>query len=271
MHIVCDIGGTKTRIAGSRDLEHFDEPIILDTPEKYEEGISLIEESIKHLVAGDTVEGIAMGVTGVLVEGKKSVVHSNVEDWNGRAIADDLASAFGARVYLENDTALVGLGEAVFGAGAGTSLVMYMTVSTGVNAVRIVDGRIDRAAFGFETGDQYLFLGDTPMHLGELISGKAISLKYGMHPRELGKDWPEWDRLARIAAFGIYNSIVHWSPERIVLGGSMFNEIGISVDRIRDVLKEINVKYPTLPNVVHSSLGEVGGLWGGLALLKQMA
>jgi len=49
----------------------------------------------------------------------------------------------------------------------------------------------------------------------------------------------------------------------------MFNEIGIKVDRVAAHVAEILKKFPVAPNIVHSSLGDVGGLWGGLALLRQ--
>jgi len=270
MYIVADIGGTKMRIAGTATLDRFKDPVILNTPESYEEGIALIIKTIRQISQGGDVEAIAMGLAGVLVNGRRSLVHSNVTDWNGRSIADDIEEAFPTRVLLENDTALVGLGEAVFGAGTGSRLLMYMTVSTGVNAIRIVNGSIDKATLGFETGDQYLFVDGAPGQLGDLISGKAVSLRYGVHPRELGQDSPVWEELAHLTSYGIYNSIVHWSPDRVVLGGSMFNKIGIPIDTIRKTLEEINVKYPSIPEVVHSSLGDLGGLYGGLARLRQL-
>ena len=41
----------------------------------------------------------------------------------------------------------------------------------------------------------------------------------------------KWEELAETFAIGLHNTILHWSPDRVVLGGSMFNEIGISVER----------------------------------------
>jgi glucokinase len=270
MYIVADIGGTRTRIAASRDLETLGEPVLFDTSQEYEKGIEAIVHAVRTLSAGETIETMAMSLPGVIVREKRSLFGSNLPEWDGRSIADDLEAALATRVHVENDAGLVGLGEAVYGAGAGVSIVMYMTVSTGVNAARIIDQRIDRSVFGSETGEQYVLIDAKPMQLGQLISGKAIAKKYGMKPRELGKDSPVWEELARLTAFGLYNSIVHWSPERVVLGGSMFNEIGISVERIAEHVRSINTKYPQLPEIVHSKLGEVGGLWGGLAYLKQL-
>jgi predicted NBD/HSP70 family sugar kinase len=47
----------------------------------------------------------------------------NLPRWNGAALADDLEAALGTQVILENDTALVGLGEATVGAGKGAAVV----------------------------------------------------------------------------------------------------------------------------------------------------
>ena len=270
MYIVADIGGTKMRIAGSGDLEKFTEPIILDTPVHYDDGISEIVRTVRQIAKEAPVEAVVLGLSGVIVRKKRNVFDSNTPDWDNRPIAEDIESAFSTNVHMENDTALVGLGEAVYGAGKDAAIVVYMTVSTGVNAARIVDGYIDRAVFNSETGDQYLFVDGKPAQLGELISGAAISRKYGMAPKELGKVNPIWEELAQLTAYGLYNSIVHWSPDRVVLGGSMFNEIGISIESIREHLAAINKKYPELPEVVHSTLTDIGGLYGGMARLKQL-
>jgi predicted NBD/HSP70 family sugar kinase len=148
--------------------------------------------------------------------------------------------------------------------------VVYVTVSTGVNGVRIVDGRIDRSSFGFEIGGQYLGMGEHAVTLEALVSGRAVSEKYGTHPRDLGADSPVWDELAGHLAYGLNNTILHWSPDRVVLGGSMFNDIGISVDRVRSHLEAVIMKIDTVPEIVHCSLGDFGGLYGGLALLRNV-
>jgi predicted NBD/HSP70 family sugar kinase len=272
MYIVADIGGTKTRIAGSRDLETFSDPVILDTPQSYSDGLAALVAAAQKITGGEPIEAIAAGVKGVLSEDKTTPLtapQNILRDWREKPLAHDLESSLGARVVrLENDTALVGLGEAVHGAGRGASIVAYITVSTGVNGARIVEGAIDRGRA--EIGGQYLQVGDAPKSLEDLISGAAISEKYGVHPKQIDKDSPVWEELARIAAFGVHNTILHWSPDRVVLGGSMFNEIGIPVPRVSFHVESIMHKFPHIPEIVHSSLADIGGLWGGLALLKQL-
>ncbi|MEN9413636.1 MAG: hypothetical protein RLZZ342_723 [Candidatus Parcubacteria bacterium] len=259
MYILLDIGGTKTRIAGSVDLNTFSEPLILDTPQGYDEAIARISEAALQVSGGIALRGAVVGKPGT----------RHLPQWQGRNFQTDIESALHTKVQIENDTALVGLGEAVYGAGKGAPLCVYYTISTGVNGVRIVEGTIDTARVGFEVGGQYLGTGETLNTLEELVSGGAIHNRYAMHPRDLGKDNPLWEELARTLAIGIHNSILHWSPDRVVIGGSMMNEIGISVPRVAEHVKALMRKFPAVPEIVHSSLGDIGGLWGGMALLKQ--
>jgi predicted NBD/HSP70 family sugar kinase len=270
MYIVADIGGTKTRVAGSRDLEKFDEPVIIDTIQEYDQGINALADAITKALAGEKIEEIAIAMAGILSHDKRMVTGArHLPFWRSHDIVGDLERKFNTKVHMENDTAQVGLGEAVFGAGRGVQIAVYITVSTGVNGVRVVDGKIEPAALGFEIGAQYLSMGDDPRSLEDLISGKAISEKYAVaSPKMIAADSPVWEELAEYCAYGVHNTILHWSPHRVVLGGSMFNEIGIKVDRVQAHVHHLMRKFPEVPEIVHSSLGDLGGLWGGLAILK---
>lgn len=271
MYILLDIGGTKTRIAGSKDLETFGEPAIFPTPQKYKEALAAMVEHARAAAGEGKIEKMVAGVPVRLSHNKRIIVHAqNIPDWTGKALAEDLEHALGGSMTLENDCALVGLGEALYGAGKDVSILVYFTISTGVNAVRIVRGKIDLSTSGFEIGDQYLIPDHEAKVLGDMISGKAITERFGVaSPRDLGKEHPVWEELAQTLAFAINNTIMYWSPERIVIGGSMMNEIGISIDRVKFHLRAILKDVP-MPEIVHSSLGDVGGLWGGMARLKQL-
>ena len=41
MYILFDIGGTKTRVVASEDLETYGEPIKFETPKSFDEGIDV--------------------------------------------------------------------------------------------------------------------------------------------------------------------------------------------------------------------------------------
>jgi glucokinase len=272
MYILADIGGTKMRFALSTDGKSIGESHIVDTPETYVHGLTSIIEAMRHIAGEHKISHAILGVAGVLAPDRLSMLSSeHLSAWAGHPLIHDLESVLGTSypIMLENDTALVGLGEAVYGAGKGASIVAYMTVSTGVNGVRVVDGRLETLAFGFEIGGQYLAHETELVTLEDLISGSAVERIHGKHPRDLGKDNLLWENLARTTAIGVHNTILHWSPHRVVLGGSMFNDIGIPVESVKKYVQQILKKLPKAPEIVHSSLKDEGGLYGGLARLIQ--
>lgn len=271
MFVTIDIGGTKTRIGRADNVDGLASVDIFRTSHTYREGLCTLVEAVRK-IAGGKPRGVAVGAPGVLSRDKRRIVHApNLPDWSGAALADDLAAALGVPVIMENDTALVGIGEAAVGAGKGVAIVAYVTISTGVNGARIVDGALDRTAFGFEIGEQLMGQDASARTLEELASGRAIENRFGAPPATLGKDHPVWEELAGIVAIGLHNTIAYWSPERIVVGGSMMREVGIRLDRIEARLGLLKRKNPVLPDICPAALGDLGGLWGGLVRLRRLS
>ena len=92
----------------------------------------------------------------------------------------------------------------------------------------------------------------------------------GKKPKEI-TDPAFWDDMARVLAIGINNTIVHWSPDVVVLGGSMITgEPAIPVDATERYLHDMLKVYPQLPPVKKSELGDHGGLWGALEYAKTL-
>lgn len=278
MYILFDIGGTNMRIAVSRDGATFGTPKIVSTPKDFDEGMRTLKGEALLLADGEKITALGGGIAGALSRDRSTFLNGpHLGGWNGKPIKKTLEDLFGAPAFIENDTAIVGLGEAVVGAGKGHSIVAYVTVSTGVGGARIVDGRIDVSAIGFEPGHQIIDADGTlckatvcglGLDLEGAVSGTAIFLRYNKKPKEI-TDEKFWDEMARVLAFGLNNTIVHWSPDIVVIGGSMMNQIGIPVDRVRAHLKGILRIYPELPLIEHSALADVGGLHGALHFVKQ--
>jgi len=266
------------RVASSRNGMTFGEPKIIPTPKDFDDGMKTLKEAALSLTEGEEVSAVGGGIAGTLSRDRAVFVNGpHLQGWNGKPIKKALEELFGAPAFVENDTAIVGLGEAVAGAGKGHAIVVYMTVSTGVGGTRIVDGKIDVSAMGFEPGHQIIDAGGAlhettvagrGIDLEGYISGTAVSARYGKKPKEI-TDLAFWDEMARLLAYGLNNTIVHWSPDIVVIGGSMMNQIGIPVDRVRAHLKGILHIYPELPLIEHSALGEIGGLHGALHFVKQ--
>jgi len=276
-YILFDIGGTKTRVAVSTDLKSYSEPIKFETPALYEEGIQKLIETINTLRNGERITAMAGGIRGPLNHEKSAIVsETKLHDWVGRPIVDTLKKQFNAPVFLENDSALVGLGEAVRGAGKGNDIVAYLTVSTGVGGARFVHGRFDVASVGFEPGHQELdidrsILGHRIKHtLENLVSGTALEKRRGKKPYEISQDDPVWDELAGWLAYGLKNTIVYWSPDIIVLGGSMV--VGDPRIFLADIVrhtKELLGDLMPCPEIADALLKDEGGLHGAMVLLEQ--
>lgn len=253
--ILFDIGGTKIRVAYSENGDFFEEPKVFETPASYEEGKKMFVETAKSCANGREIKKVAGGMS------------RNVSGWSYENFKTDLRELIQAEIFLENDAAMVGLGEAVYGAGRGFEIVAYITVSTGVGGVRVVNKKIDERAIGFEPGKQIIDA-ESGATLEEMISGKALQKKTGKHPREI-TDPSVWDEHARLLAVGLNNIIVEWSPNVVVLGGSMITgDPAIPLDKTEEHLKEILKIFPEIPTIKKSELGDFGGLYGGLAYLK---
>jgi predicted NBD/HSP70 family sugar kinase len=259
MYILFDIGATKIRMAYSVDGEIFEEPKVFETPKNYEEGLKLFIETTNQLANGREIKKIIGGMS------------RSITGWTYDGFKNDLNKNFGADVIIENDAAIVGLGEACWGAGKGFEIVAYVTVSTGVGGARIVNGQIDERAIGFEPGKQIVDIeGGLNKTLEDMISGKALTLKTGKHPKEV-TDENVWDEYAKMLAIGLNNVIVGWSPNCVVLGGSMITgNPAISVEKTANYLKEILKIFSELPPIKKAELGDFGGLYGALAYLKNI-
>lgn len=278
MYLLFDIGGTKTRIASTSDLQTIERVIKFETPLLFEEAMLRMEAEMTSLCNGRAVTAVAGGIRGPLDHEKTAIVSETIlVDWVRKPLAQRLSDICHAPVYLENDTALVGLGEAYAGAGQGYSIVAYHTVSTGVGGARIVDGKIDVARSGFEPGKQVLDI-DHTIHaefsqngtLEELISGDAVEKRFGQKPYTIPQNDPIWNELALYLAHGIKNTILYWSPDVVVLGGSMvIGDPRIMLELVIQKVKELLGDLEPCPPIVDATLKDEGGLHGALALLRQ--
>ena len=265
------------RLAVSNDGKNFDEPKIVETPRDFNVGMSLFERIALELSGGEKIKAVAGGIAGPLDREKTKLVNSpNLSGWIGKPLKETLQKALKIPIYLENDAAIVGLGEAVNGAGKGEEIVAYITVSTGIGGARIVDGKIDRNTFGFEPGHQIIDptgalcpLCSSAGHLEGHVSGVALETRYHKKPYEI--DDPDvWEEEAKWLAYGLNNTAVYWSPSVIVLGGSMITKSpGISIERVSHHLKKTLTIFPDRPRLAKAELGDIGGLYGALEILKQ--
>lgn len=275
-YLVFDIGGTNTRVARAETLGEIDESVSFKTPADFEAGIAAIGEATEKLLDASPIAA-AGGVRGML-SGDKDMIISDVKltAWLEQPLRTELERRLGSQVWLENDAAMAGLGEAVYGAGKGYEIVAYHTVSTGVGGAKIENGKIDSFSVGFEPGRQVLdidrtILGEeTTPTLENLVSGTAVEMRMGSKPYEIAQDDLLWDQLAFFLGNGLRNTILYWSPDIIILGGSMIlGDPKIELERIISHTNEILGAELSCPVIETATLGDASGLYGAMARLAQ--
>ncbi len=276
MYIVFDIGGTKMRLAGSTDLVSFTNTKTVLTPKDFTTGVEMLSQMAQELAGGEKIKALAGGLAGpVDKQTGQLLTATNLPDWVGQSLEKILVEKFAVPTFISNDTAMAGLGEVHHGAGRGKNIVGYITVSTGIGGVRIVDGKIDEMAIGFEPGHQIIDykvltgeLGSHHGHLDSLVSGQAVQNRFGRPAYEV-TDEKIWQEISTILAVGLYNTVLHWSPELLILGGSMMKSPGIQLETVQTELGKLLQVFPTQPDIKLAELGDQGGLYGGLVLLRE--
>lgn len=275
-YVLFDIGGTNTRVTVSEDLRSFEKPVKFKTPINFKEGMEKMVDAAKGLAKG-RIRGAAGAVRGMLSEDRRSIAHDNVlAKWVEEPICDTLAKRLDTKVIIENDAALAGLGEAHFGAGLGAKIMVYHTISTGVGGAKIEDGRIDSYHLGFEPGKQVLDIDRTILGedviptLENLVSGTAVEERTGEKPYDIPQSDAIWDQLANYLAHGLRNTIYYWSPDTIVLGGSMVTgDPVIPIDGIRRHTELLLEEGIAVPDIKQATLKDDSGLYGAMVLLSQ--
>ncbi|TSC63408.1 MAG: glucokinase [Parcubacteria group bacterium Athens0416_74] len=261
MHIVFDIGGTNMRVAPVLG-ESIGEVRKVRTPKDPSEGIKTFVTLASECAQGEAIESITGCVAGMVVNGVISDA-GNLKGWEGTDIVKELSNSLGVQADVVNDAALAGLGEAYVGAGRGAKTLVYVTVSTGVGGALIRDGHIVEAG-----GVGSIKIGDSDLE--GLVSGTAVRAKFGIDPRDLDSVEVR-DGLADTLAGGLRQVVARWSPETIVLGGSMIVGINpIPIKRVEETLSKLLAGGAPTPHIKIAELADNGGLWGGVARLTQL-
>lgn len=270
MYLLFDIGGTNMRVALS-DGNSILSSKIVPTPKDFDQGIEAIKQIANELAKGETINKIAGGIA-IIVDRDRAmaVMSTHMKGWINKPLKQELERVFQVPVFLENDAKMEGLGEATRGAGIGKSIVAYISIGTGIGGARIVDNCLDKNIWGAEPGHQIIEIDGKDCqcggkgHFEAYAGGYYLEKEYGKPAKDI-TDPEVWDKVERYISVGLNNITVDWSPDIIVLGGSVTKSL--SLDRIKSYLKKDLVIFPDIPEIVHAKLGDEGGLYGALAML----
>jgi glucokinase len=149
--LALDIGGTKLAaglVDGSGRVHSFQS---VPTPAGSARALDALFLLGRKAVADAGVEVAAVGIgCGGPLDADRGVLLSppHLPGWRDVPVADLAAAAFGLPAALDNDGTAAAEAEHRFGAGIGTSHMVYLTLSTGVGGGAVLDGRIYRGATG---------------------------------------------------------------------------------------------------------------------------
>ncbi len=264
-----DIGGTKIAVGMVDDagkvLSRMESPT---DPNRYSDGIELIAHMLRRTAqrAGGQITGIGIGSTGPVdpMRGEFGDVDF-LPGWRGKSPVKDLAQVFSVQVALENDGDAAALAEAEWGAGRNRTRLIYVTVGTGIGGGIILDGKLYRGVDGAhpEMGHHVIDPAGPQCTCGfrgcweSLAAGPAM---VGWLQHNAPADYPHRDgitakricELAREAdkvavqaveteayylGLGLANLINLFTPDAIVLSGSVMKSADLLMDRMHTLIR----------------------------------
>jgi glucokinase len=263
-----DIGGTKTAVGLVNDSgQVLSRKEVPTNAASYASGLSAIARLLRETAksAGAEITGIGLGSTGPVdpITGELGDVDF-LPDWRGQNPVEDLARMFGVRVAIENDADAAALGEAGWGAGKNKSRLIYVTVGTGIGGGIVFDGHLYRGVEGAhpELGHHIIDPAGPLCSCGfhgcweSLASGPAMVAwleanapsgyphREGLTAKRICQLAERHDPMARQAieneafylGLGIANLINLFTPDVIVLSGSVMKSALMFLDGIRKVI-----------------------------------
>lgn len=290
-----DIGGTKVAVGIVNEcgqlLSHKEAPSDSDN---YANGLATVVDLLRDTAkeTGTDIAGIGIGSTGPVdpFTGQFGEIDF-LPGWRGKNPVDDLTRIFRVSVALENDADAAAMGEAGWGAGKNKSRLIYITIGTGIGGGMVFGGQLYRGAGGAhpELGHHVIDSSGPLCSCGfhgcweSLASGPAMArwlkentpsayLQGEQLTAELICQFAQrGDAMARQAVereafylgLGIANLINLFTPDVIVLGGSLMKSATLFLGGIHQVIDSGCRFVPVdRTQITLASLGENANLIG---------
>jgi glucokinase len=288
--VAIDLGGTHMRAAVVSPEGEVRERHGIDTPAADAHPHALVD-LLRTAAARADAKLAVVGLPGRINyrEGTLEYAPHLPGSWLPDLSRQSLAQRAGLRVHIGNDAELAAAGEAVFGAGQGSSDVVYMTISTGIGAGVVQNGRLVHGTRsmpepGHTIVDMNAFETGGPAFMEDLASGTALGHRAheaGMGSaaadvlKRLDEGNPQaqalWEESLRIIRMAVFNMAMWFSPEVIVIGGG----VGLNAPGLVDSLRAWLAEHPPpgLPGlrVERAALGDDAGLVGAAAWARMFA
>ena len=320
MHLICaevrkyyvgiDLGGTFIKGGIVDDLGNI---IVEDkTPTEREKGAEGVAANIAALANSlmarvglqkDDVEGLGMGVPGMIDSRAGNVIYSNNLNWQDFRIGKQVSALTGLRVKIANDANVAALGEAKFGAAKGFENVVMLTLGTGVGGGVVAEGMLieGNKGAGAELGHMVIVKDGEQCTCGrkgclEAYASATALIRDTKRAMEAHKDSKMWecgglenvtgkvafdykdcdpyakavvDGYIEALAYGITNFANIFRPEIVLLGGGVCAQGDVLVKPLQAILDKDIFAGELGPKVTIkiAELGNSAGLLGAAALL----
>jgi glucokinase len=273
--LAVDLGGTRLRVAVFSAEGKMLHKSVIPTPQDEPEALAA---AMKAALAecGDVKVGRAVvGVPGPVAYDRGEPIRlPNLQGWERHVAAKRLSEEVGLPVLLANDADLGALGEHRYGAGQGTSDMLYMTSSTGVGAGVILGGTLLRGHLSLGEAGHTIIERSTGGTVEGLGSGTALERAAGVKGATVVARAKAGDEealaifqdVADAFATGVYNLVHCFMPERVVIGGGVSQAGDLLLNPIRGRLAGCPGCSAAGVEVVLARGGDDVGLLGAFAL-----
>jgi len=286
-----DIGGTKIAAAIiDKDANILFRSEVPSDPSDKEKMFQQVVKVINNVLDEShlnmqQLEGIGLGVPGILDRESGIAVFQNNLPWRGFPVIQRIKEAFPAdKVVIDNDVYMAAFAEwQKYGANPHETFV-YFTISTGIAVSIIHNGDFIRGmGFAGELGLLPVKSANGIERLEQAAAGPAIQklTNNSMTTKEVFEKYQQDDEFAHSLIPKVVESLVHGcyaitcllDPEKIVFGGGVINNNPFLLPLIKEKMEEYCIpdqKAAVSRLHLSQSKGDAGVLGAGLRVFDGM-
>lgn len=267
MYLGIDIGGTKTLVASLDDEGVIVDKIKFDTSQDYHTFLKDLKTNLHQLPAKE-FSYCGIGMPGIInrATGASKWSGGNLS-WGSCPITDDVSEIVGCKAVVENDANMAGLSEANL-VKDRYKTALYLTISTGIGGVYVVNGKIDMNMADAEVGHMLYKWDDAYETWEEITSGKAIVERFGQRADEILEPGI-WQAISEPIAVGLINLSAALTPEVIIIGGGVGGSLNRFHKYLDGAIRQLKPEAITVPPVLQAQHPEEAVLYGCYELAKQ--